>query len=281
MNFQEAKARAATLRKTLKYHSNLYYNLDNPEISDYEYDMLNNELKAIEAVYPELITADSPTQTVGGKASNLFDKITHTVKMESLQDVFSTDEVIAFTERVKSDFPDADFTVEPKIDGLSVSLEYENGVFVRGSTRGDGVVGEDVTANLLKIKDIPHTIKTNVPYLEVRGEVYMSHESFFACVTKQENNGEVPFKNPRNAAAGSLRQKNSAVVAERNLSIFIFNVQSVQGKTFGTHKESLDFLVACGFSVVPSYTLCATADEVIAQINAIGEGRGKYHTVHR
>ena len=277
MNFQQASARAVQLRKTLKYHSNLYYNNDNPEISDYEYDMLNNELKAIEAEYPELITADSPTQIVGGKASNLFEKITHTVKMESLQDVFSADEVIAFINRVKSDFPDAVFTVEPKIDGLSVSLEYENGVFVRGSTRGDGVVGEDVTANLLKIKEIPHKIRTTIPYLEVRGEVYMSHESFFACVSKQENAGETPFKNPRNAAAGSLRQKNSSIVADRNLSIFIFNVQSVEGKTFTTHKESLDFLKECGFKVVPSYPLCTSADEVIAQINAIGEGRGQYH----
>lgn len=277
MNFQQASARAVQLRKTLKYHSDLYYNNDNPEISDYEYDMLNNELKAIEAEYPELITADSPTQMVGGKASNLFDKITHTVKMESLQDVFSADEVIAFINRVKSDFPDAVFTVEPKIDGLSVSLEYENGVFVRGSTRGDGVVGEDVTANLLKIKEIPHKIRSTIPYLEVRGEVYMSHESFFACVSKQENAGETPFKNPRNAAAGSLRQKNSSIVAERNLSIFIFNVQSVEGKTFTTHKESLDFLKECGFKVVPSYTLCTSADEVITQINAIGEGRGQYH----
>ena len=277
MNFQQASARAVQLRKTLKYHSDLYYNNDNPEISDYEYDMLNNELKAIEAEYPELITADSPTQIVGGKASNLFDKITHTVKMESLQDVFSADEVIAFINRVKSDFPDAVFTVEPKIDGLSVSLEYENGVFVRGSTRGDGVVGEDVTANLLKIKEIPHKIRSTIPYLEVRGEVYMSHESFFACVSKQENAGETPFKNPRNAAAGSLRQKNSSIVADRNLSIFIFNVQSVEGKTFTTHKESLDFLKECGFKVVPSYTLCTSADEVITQINAIGEGRGQYH----
>ena len=277
MNFQQASARAVQLRKTLKYHSDLYYNNDNPEISDYEYDMLNNELKAIEAEYPELITADSPTQIVGGKASNLFDKITHTVKMESLQDVFSADEVIAFINRVKSDFPDAVFTVEPKIDGLSVSLEYENGVFVRGSTRGDGVVGEDVTANLLKIKEIPHKIRSTIPYLEVRGEVYMSHESFFACVSKQENAGETPFKNPRNAAAGSLRQKNSSIVANRNLSIFIFNVQSVEGKTFTTHKESLDFLKECGFKVVPSYTLCTSADEVITQINAIGEGRGQYH----
>ena len=274
MDFQSAKQRAEELRKTLQYHSDLYYNQDNPAISDYEYDMLNNELKAIEAQYPELITADSPTQTVGGKASALFEKVTHAVKMESLQDVFSVEEVTAFINRVKADFPDAAFTVEPKIDGLSVSLEYENGTFVRGSTRGDGVIGEDVTANLLQIADIPKKIDVSLPYLEVRGEVYMPHESFFACIQKQEENGEVPFKNPRNAAAGSLRQKNSAVVAQRRLSIFIFNVQAVEGKTFTTHSESLDFLKSCGFPVVPGYALCMDAAQVEAEIEKIGNSRG-------
>ena len=276
MNFNVAKARAEELRTILKYHSDLYYNRDNPEISDYEYDMLNNELKKIEAEYPELITPDSPTQMVGGKASKLFEKVTHAVKMESLQDVFSLEEVEAFVARVKADFPGAQFTVEPKIDGLSVSLEYENGVFVRGSTRGDGVVGEDVTANLLQIKDVPHKIKTDIPYLEVRGEVYMPHESFFACVKRQEDNGEVPFKNPRNAAAGSLRQKNSAIVAERNLSLFIFNVQACEGKSFETHSASLAFLRECGFKVIPSQAICLNAAQVQAQIAAIGNHRGDY-----
>lgn len=276
MDFQTAKARAEELRKTLRYHSELYYNQDNPEISDYEYDMLSNELKHIEAQFPELITADSPTQIVGGKASKLFEKVTHAVKMESLQDVFSIEEVTAFIQKIQSDFPDAAFTVEPKIDGLSVSLEYENGVLVRGSTRGDGVVGEDVTANLMQIRDIPKQIPCTASSLEVRGEVYMPHESFFACIEKQENNGEVPFKNPRNAAAGSLRQKNSAVVAERNLSIFIFNVQAVDGMNFATHQESLDFLKSCGFPVVPGYVLCHSAQEVEVQIHRIGENRGSY-----
>ncbi|MBQ6380377.1 MAG: NAD-dependent DNA ligase LigA [Clostridia bacterium] len=276
MEFQTAKARAEQLRKELKYHSDLYYNQDKPEISDYEYDMLNNELKRIEAEFPELITADSPTQIVGGKASKLFEKVTHAVKMESLQDVFSVEEVESFIEKIKADFPDAAFTVEPKIDGLSVSLEYENGTFVRGSTRGDGVIGEDVTTNLMQIQDIPHKIAGEVPYLEVRGEVYMPHDSFFQCIQKQEEAGEEPFKNPRNAAAGSLRQKNSAVVAERNLSIFIFNVQAVEGKRFQTHKESLDFLKECGFSVVPGYTLCDNAAQVKAQIEAIGQSRGNF-----
>jgi len=276
LDFQTAKARAEELRGILRYHSDLYYNQDKPQISDYEYDMLNNELKRIEAEYPELITADSPTQIVGGKASKLFEKVTHAVKMESLQDVFSLEEVTAFIEKIKADFPDAAFTVEPKIDGLSVSLEYENGTFVRGSTRGDGVVGEDVTANLMQIKDIPHKIKSDVVRLEVRGEVYMPHESFFACIQKQEEAGEEPFKNPRNAAAGSLRQKNSAIVAQRNLSIFIFNIQAIEGKSFTTHKESLDFLRDCGFTVVPSYTLCNTASEAEAQIAEIGDSRGKF-----
>ena len=276
MNLQEAAKRAEELRKTLRYHSDLYYNRDNPEISDYEYDMLNNELKAIEAQYPELITADSPTQIVGGKASGLFEKVTHAVKMESLQDVFSLDEVGAFIDRVKADFPDAQFTVEPKIDGLSVSLEYENGVFVRGSTRGDGVVGEDVTANLMQISAIPHHIQSDAAVLEVRGEVYMPHKSFFSCIAKQEEKGEVPFKNPRNAAAGSLRQKNSAIVAERNLSVFIFNIQRCEGMTFKTHKEGLDYLKACSFPVIPSYALCDNARQVAQKIEEIGERRGKY-----
>lgn len=276
MEFNKAKARAEELRKTLKYHSDLYYNKDNPEISDYEYDMLNNELKKIEEEYPELITADSPTQMVGGKASSLFSKVTHNVKMESLQDVFSVSEVESFVNRVKADFPDACFTVEPKIDGLSVSLEYENGIFVRGSTRGDGVVGEDVTANLLKIKDVPKKINSDLPSLEVRGEVYMSHESFFALVKAQEDSGETPFKNPRNAAAGSLRQKNSEIVEKRNLSLFIFNVQSSSGISFETHKQTLDYLNECGFNVIPSYTLCQSSDEVIKEIEKIGDNRGNF-----
>ena len=276
MDLSYARQRAAQLRELLKYHSERYYNQDNPEISDYEYDMLSNELKGIEAAFPELITADSPTQIVGGSASKLFEKVTHSVRMESLQDVFSIDEVRAFALRIKKDFPQAQFTVEPKIDGLSVSLEYQNGVLVRGSTRGDGSVGEDVTENLLKIKDIPHRLSHQLPFLEVRGEVYMSHESFFACVARQEDNGETPFKNPRNAAAGSLRQKNAAIVADRNLSVFIFNIQRCEGRTFKTHKETLDFLKECGFSVVPSYTLCEDAQGIIQEIAAIGENRGNY-----
>lgn len=276
MDFENAKARAEELRKTLKYHSDLYYNQDNPEISDYEYDMLGNELKRIEQEYPQLITSDSPTQIVGGVASSLFTKVTHSVKMESLQDVFSIEEVIAFVNRIKSDFPTADFTVEPKIDGLSISLEYRNGVLVRGSTRGDGVIGEDVTANLLQIKDIPKKINSDIEFLEVRGEVYMPHTSFFSLIKKQEDSGEKPFKNPRNAAAGSLRQKNSAIVAERGLSVFIFNVQAAEGKQFQTHKQTLDFLKECGFPVIPSYAVCNNASEIEEEIKKIGDNRGAF-----
>lgn len=276
MDFENAKARAEELRKILKYHSDLYYNQDNPEISDYEYDMLGNELKRIEQEYPQLITSDSPTQIVGGVASSLFTKVTHSVKMESLQDVFSIEEVIAFVNRIKSDFPTADFTVEPKIDGLSISLEYRNGVLVRGSTRGDGVIGEDVTANLLQIKDIPKKINSDIEFLEVRGEVYMPHSSFFSLIKKQEDSGEKPFKNPRNAAAGSLRQKNSAIVAERGLSVFIFNVQAAEGKQFQTHKQTLDFLKECGFPVIPSYAVCNNASEIEEEIKKIGDNRGAF-----
>jgi len=223
LDFQTAKARAEELRGILRYHSDLYYNQDKPQISDYEYDMLNNELKRIEAEYPELITADSPTQIVGGKASKLFEKVTHAVKMESLQDVFSLEEVTAFIEKIKADFPDAAFTVEPKIDGLSVSLEYENGTFVRGSTRGDGVVGEDVTANLMQIKDIPHKIKSDVVRLEVRGEVYMPHESFFACIQKQEEAGEdaMTWKCPKCGREFSRQNQDHYCVKPQNIDEYI------------------------------------------------------------
>ncbi len=273
MNFKEAKKRASQLAKEIRHHNELYYNQDAPEISDFEYDALTRELKAIEKEFPELITPDSPTQKVGGAALNLFAPVVHAVKMESLQDVFSTDELREFGDKI--DTTRTVFSVEPKIDGLSVSLEYSGGRFVRGSTRGDGSTGEDVTANLLQIESIPQSIDFDGE-LEVRGEVYMPKKSFLKLVERQELLGEQPAKNPRNAAAGSLRQKNSAITASRGLDIFLFNIQSIEGKEFNSHIETLDFLKGLGFNVLPFYTKCSTIDEAIAEVDRIGDARGSF-----
>lgn len=274
MDFKQAEKRAQELTKLIRYHNERYYNEDAPEITDYEYDMLGRELRAIEEQYPELRTKDSPTQKVGGAAARLFTPVKHTIKMESLLDAFSYEELEAFDKRVIDAVGKTVYSVEPKIDGLSVSLEYKNGSFVRGSTRGDGETGEDVTANLLTIKSIPKTINF-LGELEVRGEVYMSRESFMELVRRQELLGETPAKNPRNAAAGSLRQKNSKITAERKLDIFIFNIQRIEGKTLLNHIESLDFLKSLGFSVLPTYKKCDSMSEVIGEIERIGNARGE------
>ena len=271
MEFKDAKIRIAELVKIIRYHNELYYNQDAPEIEDFEYDALMRELKALEKEFPSLITPDSPTQKVGGAALKLFSPVAHKVKMESLQDVFSIEELREFGQKI--DTTKTSFSVEPKIDGLSVSLEYEGGKFVRGSTRGDGVTGEDVTANLLRIDPIPKTIDFN-GFLEVRGEVYMPRESFERLVKSQELMGEAPAKNPRNAAAGSLRQKNSEVTAKRGLDMFIFNIQQIKGKEFSSHIETLDFLKSLGFHVLPSYKRCSTIAEAIEEVERIGESRG-------
>lgn len=271
MEIRQAKKRLKELTEIIRYHNELYYNQDAPEIEDFEYDALMRELKAIEKEFPSLITADSPTQKVGGAAQNLFSPVEHRVKMESLQDVFSIDELRSFGEKINTG--KTSFSVEPKIDGLSVSLEYENGKFVRGSTRGDGLVGEDVTANLLRIDPIPKTIEFK-GFLEVRGEVYMPRDSFEKLVKRQELLGEAPAKNPRNAAAGSLRQKNSEITASRGLDMFIFNIQLIEGKEFSSHIETLDFLKNQGFHVLPSYKKCVTIDEAISEVVRIGETRG-------
>ena len=273
MDFKEAKKRVSQLTKEIRHHNELYYNQDSPEISDFEYDALTRELKALEKEYPELITLDSPTQKVGGAALKLFSPVQHAVKMESLQDVFSTEELREFGEKIDTGV--TAFSVEPKIDGLSVSLEYSGGKFVRGSTRGDGTTGEDVTANLLQIESIPKSIDFDGE-LEVRGEVYMPKKSFLKLIERQELLGEQPAKNPRNAAAGSLRQKSSAITASRGLDIFVFNVQSIDGKEFDSHIETLDFLKSLGFNVLPFYTKCNTIDEAIAEVDKIGENRGSY-----
>ncbi len=262
------------LRATLRYHSDRYYNDDAPEIEDYEYDMMMRELKALEEAHPEFDAPDSPTKRVGGKADNSFESVFHTVRMESLQDAFSKDEIIDFDKRVSSVVSNAHYVVEPKIDGLSVSLEYVNGVFSRGSTRGDGDTGEDVSGNLRVIHNIPLKLNKNIPFIEVRGEVYMPKKSFNKVVDRQLIAGEKPFKNPRNAAAGSLRQKDSAVTATRGLDIFVFNVQQVEGVELNSHKESLDFLKELGFNTIPFYQRVDSIEDAFSCVEQIGEQRG-------
>lgn len=272
MNFENAKSRTKELRDLLNYHSHKYYVEDNPEIGDYEYDMMQRELAVIEKEYPELITPDSPTQRVGGSADGMFEPVVHSVPLESLQDAFSTDEVCAFDSRVKAVFESAEYVVEPKIDGLSVALEYENGVFVRGSTRGDGNVGEDVTANLRTVNSIPLRLKEDVT-IEVRGEVYMPKKVFASLVEEQEQNGEKAFKNPRNAAAGSLRQKNPKITATRGLDIFVFNIQRIEGGNITGHKQSIDYLKELGFKTIPFYNKFSTVEDVLSELERIGSIR--------
>lgn len=273
MNENQAKKRIDELVDTLNKYSYEYYVLDNPSISDYDYDMMNNELKRLEEEYPELLRDDSPTQRVGGEAVSIFEKVPHAVQMASLQDVFSLSEVEEFCSRIKSEFPDAKFVAEPKIDGLSVSLEYQNGIFVRGSTRGDGFVGEDVTLNLKTIFSIPLKLKEPIPFLEVRGEVYMPVSVFEKLVKKQQENGEQPFKNPRNAAAGSLRQKDSKIAAKRKLDIFCFNVQQCEGKEFSSHFETLEYLKYQGFKTIPGYVKTDSSDDILKKIEDTGKNR--------
>ena len=272
---ENARQRAEDLKKQILYHNDRYYNQDSPEISDYEYDMLLKELEEIETAFPELITPDSPTQKVGGQAGEKFSPVEHIVPMESLHDSFSHEEVRDFAKRVSENVGNAVYVVEPKIDGLSVSAEYKNGVFVRGSTRGDGKVGEDITENLKMIKSLPMKLNKAVPYLEVRGEVYMSTDVFENLVARQEENDEKPFKNPRNAAAGSLRQKNAEITKERQLDIFVFNIQQIQGETLERHVQSLEYLKELGFTTLPFYYECNGVEEVIEKIEEIGNKRGE------
>ncbi len=270
-----AESRIKELTKQLEYHNNLYYNKDEPEISDFEYDKMLRELENLEEEFPSLKSPLSPTNKVGGSAGEKFSPVVHTVPMESLHDSFSHDELRDFDRKVREAAPNVKYVVEPKFDGLSVSCEYRNGVFVRGSTRGDGVTGEDVTDNLMTIKSLPKKISNAPEYLEVRGEVYMSFESFEALVKRQEENDEKISKNPRNAASGSLRQKDSKITAQRNLDIFIFNIQQIIGEDFSSHRQSLDYLSQLGFPT-SFYKVCDSIDEVIEEIELIGNKRGEY-----
>ncbi len=272
--FEElAKMRIAELRETIEYHSRRYYDEDAPEIEDDEFDALTRELRELEEQYPHLITPDSYTQRVHGQVSKLFTPVAHEVPLGSLQDVFSEEEITVFDDRVRESVDRPKYVVEPKIDGLSVAIEYRNGRFYRGATRGDGNIGEDVSANLMQIKEIPQTLAEPVERLIVRGEVYMSRENFAALVREQEENGEKTFKNPRNSAAGTLRQKDSAVVAHRNLSVFMFNVQLIEGELLTSHAESLERMKQLGFPVVPFYHVVDNADEMIECVRNIGEKR--------
>lgn len=275
LDFKTAAAEAEKLRATLNYHGRKYYDEDSPEIEDYEYDRLMQSLISIENEFPVLITEDSPTHHIGGRADSRFTPVEHTVVMESLQDAFSKDDVFAFDKRVKDAVGKCIYIAEPKIDGLSVSLEYVNGSFTRGSTRGDGRIGEDITENLRQIESIPKKLSMPLPFLEVRGEVYMPHSVFYELVKEQELHDEKPFKNPRNAAAGSLRQKDAKVTKERKLDIFVFNIQQIEGKELTSHKQSLDFIKSLGFNTIPFYTECESIEKALDEISEIGNKRGQ------
>ncbi len=267
--------RIRKLTDLLIYHSEKYYTQDSPEISDFEYDALSRELRALEAEYPELALPQSPTRRVGGRILEGFTPVTHAYPMESLNDVFSFEELYDFDRRVRAAVEHPVYVGENKIDGLSVSLTYENGIFAFGATRGDGVTGEDVTENLRTVKSLPLKLRGDYPaHLVVRGEVYMTEASFAALNARREEAGESLFANPRNAAAGSLRQLDSSVAASRGLDIFVFNLQNARELGFESHSESLEKLASWGFAVSPDFCRCESMDEAVEYITALGEKRG-------
>lgn len=276
MDKEQIKSEYEQLCKQAEQHNFNYYVLDDPTIEDDEYDRLMRRIKEIEAENPEIVSESSPTQHVGGYAINTFEKVTHEVQMGSLQDVFSKGELYEFDERVKKAVGKAVYCVEPKIDGLSVSLEYKDGIFTRGSTRGDGFVGEDITKNLKTIKSIPMVLNEKIPFIEVRGEVYMPKADFEKLVRKQLENDEQPAKNPRNAAAGSLRQKDSRVTASRGLDIFVFNLQRIEGRELACHSESLDYMKKLGFNMIDGYKTFDNIEDAVSRIMEIGENRQSY-----
>lgn len=263
------------LRRELERAGYEYYVLDKPTMSDYDYDHKLRRLEELEQAHPETVTPDSPTQRVGGQALSTFEPVQHRVPLESLQDVFDFDEVRAFDQRVQSTVTGAVYVVEPKVDGLSVALEYENGLFVRGATRGDGQVGEDVTANLRTVRSIPLRVDGAPEHLIVRGEVFMPKKVFHTLNDERERRGEALFANPRNAAAGSLRQQDPKIAAQRKLDILVFNVQWSDGVAFQTHEETLDYLAQKDFKVIP-HKLCTTMDQVTERITQIGEDRDQF-----
>ncbi len=275
-DIKKIKQELTKLRKEIRFHNNRYYNDDNPAISDYEYDQLMLRLKTIEGKYPELITANSPTQVVGGEAKREAGVLVkHDVPMLSLQDVFSKEEVVSFVEDMCRQLAAPEFVVEEKIDGLSMALRYENGSLVRAITRGDGLVqGEDVTENARVIDDVVQQLKAPLEYFEIRGEVYMSRQSFDKVNKRQESLGLKGFANPRNCAAGTLRQLDSRITKARGLSLFVFNLQKSVGRNFRSHTEAYEFMIQQGIKVIHNYKVCHTAQEVLDAIEAIGESRG-------
>lgn len=272
----EAKQKIEELRTVLEELNYQYYVLDSPTVEDFEYDRMLHELMDLEEQFPEFKSDDSPTVRVGGMALNTFESVPHTVPMGSLRDVFDTAELYAFDEKVRETIANPVYVVEPKIDGLSVSLEYADSKFVRGSTRGDGMVGEDVTQNLKTVPSIPMRLRRPLPFLEVRGEVYMPRHNFERLVALQELNEEQPFKNPRNAAAGSLRQKDPKITAKRRLDIFVFNVQQIEGIEITNHYDSLVLLSELGFKVIPSFQKFDNIEDAVKEVEHIGSMRGKY-----
>ena len=277
MDIKEVKKELNRLRKEIRHHNNCYYNNDEPEISDYEYDQLMLQLKKLEADYPELVTKNSPTQMVGGNARREAGVlVAHDVPMLSLQDVFSRQEVEEFVTSAIEQLDNPEFVVEEKIDGLSLALRYRDGILAQAITRGDGIIqGEDVTDNAKVIKDIKETLKEPLPYFEIRGEVYMSREAFAKVNARQELLGLKQFANPRNCAAGTLRQLNSKVVKDRQLSMFVFNLQRVEGREFASHTEAYEFMKKQGIKVIHNYQVCHTASEVMGAIDRIGASRGE------
>lgn len=277
MDIKEVKKELNRLRKEIRHHNNCYYNNDEPEISDYEYDQLMLQLKKLEADYPELVTKNSPTQMVGGNARREAGVlVAHDVPMLSLQDVFSRQEVEEFVTSAIEQLDNPEFVVEEKIDGLSLALRYRDGILAQAITRGDGVIqGEDVTDNAKVIKDIKEKLKEPLPYFEIRGEVYMSREAFAKVNARQELLGLKQFANPRNCAAGTLRQLNSKVVKDRQLSMFVFNLQRVEGREFASHTEAYEFMKKQGIKVIHNYQVCHTASEVMGAIDRIGVSRGE------
>lgn len=272
----DIKKRIEALRKTIEYHNDRYYNQDEPEITDYEYDQLSLELRRLEKEHPEFLAESSPTQHVGGTVKRELKKMQHDVPVISLQDVFSKEEVYSFVNKMKEELADPSFVVEKKIDGLSVVLRYYNGELKEGITRGDGETGESVYENLIEIKTIPKVISAKLPYLEVRGEVYMSNEAFEKVNEKQEELQKKLFANARNCAAGTLRQLDPGVVRERNLDIFVFNLEIAEGKIFASHTESLEWLKEQGFTITPDYKVCKSADEIWTCIEQIGKERWQF-----
>lgn len=277
MDIKEVKKELNRLRKEIRHHNNCYYNNDEPEISDYEYDQLMLQLKKLEADYPELVTKNSPTQMVGGNARREAGVlVAHDVPMLSLQDVFSRQEVEEFVTSAIEQLDNPEFVVEEKIDGLSLALRYRDGILVQAITRGDGIIqGEDVTDNAKVIKDIKEKLKEPLPYFEIRGEVYMSREAFAKVNARQELLGLKQFANPRNCAAGTLRQLNSKVVKDRQLSMFVFNLQRVEGREFASHTEAYEFMKKQGIKVIHNYQVCHTANQVMGAIDRIGASRGE------